>query len=58
MKKIFDENMIVKKGATRDGIKYYRLEDAPFEIHGVTQSSIPPHQEWAQDAPRSPIPSR
>ena len=35
MKKNYDENTLVKKGATRPGIKYYSINEEPFEIRGV-----------------------
>ncbi|MBQ8321421.1 MAG: hypothetical protein IJX92_03540 [Clostridia bacterium] len=38
MKKNFDENMIVKKGVTRPGIKYYGINEHPFEIYGVIKA--------------------
>ncbi len=38
MGKIFDENMIIKKGATRPGIKYYSLDDGDFSIYGLIKT--------------------
>lgn len=35
MKKNFDENMIVKKGVTRPGIKYYDVDEPQFRVCGV-----------------------
>ena len=38
MRQNFDENMIVKKGITRPGIKYYSIDEQPFEIYGVIKA--------------------
>lgn len=35
MRRIFDENMLVKNGVSRPGIKYYDVSEPPFEIYGV-----------------------
>ena len=35
MRQNFDENMLVKKGVTRKGIKYYSAKDEVFELRGV-----------------------
>ena len=38
MRQNFDENMIVKKGITRPGIKYYSIDEQQFEIYGVIKA--------------------